>query len=71
MKALKKLTRISSSTLFAWMLAGAVSAQTTTPTVPNTGASDITMNLVLLVLSGLVVLAGIFYLTRPSKSQQS
>ena len=73
MKTFKKVSMVSGSTLFAWLLAGVVAAQTTTtpvdttgatPGVPNTGAGDITMNLVLLAISAVVVIVGGFYLAR-------
>ncbi len=47
------------------VLAGLVSAQTTTtttPGVPNTGAGDVLVNGLILMLAGLIAFAGALYL---------
>ncbi|HVZ75719.1 MAG TPA: hypothetical protein VG934_00375 [Candidatus Paceibacterota bacterium] len=68
MKTLKKAAAASLGTLFAWMIAGVASAQTTastTPGAPDTGmGGDLATNLILLAITGAVAVAGLFYLSR-------
>jgi len=59
-------TKLFGSSLIAsLMLTGSAAAQTTTtttPGIPNTGAGDLVMNVMILAVSALVAIGGALYL---------
>lgn len=61
---LKKL--LGTSLAASFLMTGAAAAQTTTatttPGIPNTGAGDVVVNVMILAVSALVAVAGALYL---------